>query len=334
MINKSHGSSSSSNGCAIAIVIALTMGVAVLTMIIILVVEVNEARYFARRWGETSFSTAPYRGKLTSAPLSISDKKEKCDRALTCLSVVDAALLSAQTGNPIVSPPGVSSLVVKSYPGHPALVCFFTEETRRWIAYRGTLNYEELINDDFELNYAKEHYQSQARLLLEAGLPTLFSAPQIQWKAWSKAKVHLGFQSLYELTAADVKAFVDVDRSTPVHVGGHSLGAGLAAMCAADLASQGEVHIRAFLCACPRPGNADFTQYLQSQTDCCTFMNVEDAITNSPPPVTPDFENNNGTVEYCMPPNLVSFGVQGDSLEANHSIKSYKLGIDAVRSTL
>lgn len=316
----------------IIVIICLIVIVAALSTFVIL--EVREASYFAKRWGETSFSNSPWSGILTSRAALDAGKEEKCDRALVCLRAVTSLMTAAKTGKPAVPPIGLDSFMVKSYPGHPSLLCFFEEGGRRWVVYRGTVGYQELIQDDFALDYAKEHYEREASLLLKAGIPTLMAVPQRELKLTDSitAKVHEGFLSLCVLTLADVNAFAASAPSAPLLIGGHSLGAGVAAVCAAVQASQGR-NVRAFLCACPRPGDSILAAYLLSSTECSTFMNVEDPIPNSPLSITPDFESGTGVVKNSVPPNIFAFGVQAGTLEDNHSIDSYTLGINTIKGT-
>jgi hypothetical protein len=291
-----------------------------------------ELKYLAARWvGATVMPTSPLRGVVTSAPGS-GAIAERCDRALLCVEVADALSKGAKAGRPPTMPPGVGAYVVKDYPSHPALLCLFEDvQSRRWVVYRGTLNHLELDEDDFAMSYASKHFQQAARVLIRAGVPTLMSVPQETLDlGGEEVRAHRGFLDLYRRTSRDVEAFAEP--SVPLLVGGHSLGAGVAAVGAAVLASRGFA-VRAFLCACPRPGDARLAAFLRERTDCSTFANLEDAIPNSPPSVAPNFEVAHGLLDSSTPPNVFGFAVQAGSFEGNHSIESYRLGIAATRDT-
>jgi hypothetical protein len=291
-----------------------------------------ELKYLGARWGDAVVEPTPApSGVLTSIAGGPVGAAERCDRALLCLDVAEALMKGARDRRPPMMPPGVGAYVIKDYPSHPALLCLFEDaENRRWAVYRGTLDRWELYQDDFTTSYASKHFQQAARKLIRAGVPTLISAPQETLDLGrEEVRAHRGFLSLYRQTARDVEAFADP--MVPLLIGGHSLGAGVAAVGAAVLASRGFA-VRAFLCACPRPGDAGLATFLRKRTDCSTFANLEDAIPNSPPSVAPNFEVARGLLDSSTPPNVFGFAVQAGSFEGNHSIESYRLGIAATRA--
>lgn len=119
-----------------------------------------------------------------------------------------------------------------------------------------------------------------------------------------------------------------------VIVGGHSLGSGVACICAVLLRDYlQKVHsaaeVELCVAATPKPGNAAFRSLLATMK-CTSYANETDIIPWNPSSVIPDLTRASGLLEYVMPPGLCTFSVVAPTLTGCHAVASYRLGITAL----
>ena len=169
-----------------------------------------------------------------------------------------------------------------------------------------------------------------------------FTFPQVA-HPWGQAED--GFSDLYAQCSADVQASVQRARAAPnVFVTGHSLGAGLAVLAAADLVNSGVAPGAAmYTFAGPRVGDLSFAaQFNRRVAVRWRVVNTEDIVTTVPiatPELFPEGHPHSAfgillmlarklNYEHVGVP--VSFTTHNASIPANHAMQVY---IDALNAS-
>jgi len=168
-----------------------------------------------------------------------------------------------------------------------------------------------------------------------------FTFPQVPH---SLGNVERGFVALYAQTAASVAAAVPRAGGTPnVIVTGHSLGAGLAVLAAADIAASGAaVQTALYSFAGPRVGDPDFAAGFNNRVAAAwRIVNTEDIVTTVPlatpalsaglAPHSPlSFLTSLGQqLDYEHVGCAVSFTTHTGSIAGNHDMQVYLAALNA-----
>jgi triacylglycerol lipase len=168
-----------------------------------------------------------------------------------------------------------------------------------------------------------------------------FTFPQV---AHPLGNVERGFAGVYDQTAASVAAAIQRAGGTPnVIVTGHSLGAAVAALAAADIATSGAAAQTAlYSFAGPRVGDLAFAAGFNSRVAAAwRVVNTEDIVTTVPlatpalssgiVPHNPlSFLNNLGqTLDYEHVGNAVAFTTHTGSIAGNHDMQVYIAALNA-----
>lgn len=171
-----------------------------------------------------------------------------------------------------------------------------------------------------------------------------FTLPQVA-HPWGQTEK--GFTHLYDQCSADVQALVRGAGAAPVvFVTGHSLGAGLAVLAAADLVrSQVAPKAAMYSFAGPRAGNPAFAgNFNKNVAIAWRIVNTEDIVTTLPIP-TPTLDNKPHAVSkfgtaLSLLPSLdyehvgiaVSFTTHKGSIADNHLMPVYIEALNASES--
>lgn len=174
-----------------------------------------------------------------------------------------------------------------------------------WLVFRGTINLYDVLTDA---------HTSQSAWSL--------SAPS---DAHPSPMVHTGFYTSYlELREQIVEWVGRVPSDAKVIIAGHSLGAGIALLCACEEAFFKISTTVLYSFACPRVGNPDFVGILHKNIpNCFRVSNTDDIVVSTPLPITirPFHPHSPYLYEHYGEPVL--FNLNRYSYYRNHSIYTY-----------
>ena len=168
-----------------------------------------------------------------------------------------------------------------------------------FIAIRGTMSYGEILVD---LDYIQKP-------LGTAGTPTTL--------------VHSGFLDLYEKFHTRLVATLRTINPTGIYVTGHSLGAGIASICALSLIKEGFPNTVCYVFASPRVGNIDFVRWVDRTLALFRLENTCDLVPTLPFSVCPNFEDIESPYFYMHAGRVSYYSDNRGSLQNNHLIASY-----------
>jgi triacylglycerol lipase len=146
--------------------------------------------------------------------------------------------------------------------------------------------------------------------------------------------VHHGFLSIYQSMREEIfKTYARIAPYKRLYITGHSLGGALATLHALDVALNGRFQqITMYNFASPRVGNKEFIQkYSSVVRNSIRFVNTHDIIPLLPPqkihcPLTSRYWY------YRHVPKQIKFSIQGGSIRNNHSLLTYKKGIEQLKN--
>lgn len=165
-----------------------------------------------------------------------------------------------------------------------------------WIAYRGTDNLVELVEDLFYGQF----YQ------------TAFTAE------FPEAKCHIGFLAVYSKFKRDVRTFTA--NYTNIVISGYSLGGAIATLTGFDLRHKNVV-VNTF--ASPMVGNKAFAEEVDLHLPLYRHINTCDIIHNLPTSVSPNFIHPENPIFYQHCGEPVTFTDNWLSVTNNHNIAVY-----------
>lgn len=186
----------------------------------------------------------------------------------------------------------------------------FKYQDIHWIVFRGTINLYDCLRDT-KTSQIKPDWP----LIKNSGEPM----------------IHSGFGSLYsELREQMVDWINTLPADSKVIVSGHSLGAGLAVLCASDQIFSQKLNtpVIIYTFGCPRVGNTDFISVLNNNDGdatpvCYRIANTDDVVVNTPLPITirPLHPRSPYIYEHYGIPVL--YNLNRYSYFKNHSIYTY-----------
>lgn len=167
-----------------------------------------------------------------------------------------------------------------------------------------------------------------------------FSVSQKQIQTYNKTQplaninVHQGFLSVYDSMRKQLHATLIRYRPSILYITGHSLGAAMCFVAAADLASSTFddlsflKSIRIYPFASPRPGNNDFATLLQDNyrtivTECFHLANTADITVDVPLSVTPNLDLPWSPLIYTHINQYVPFTKNKGLVPLNHHFPTY-----------
>ncbi len=147
-----------------------------------------------------------------------------------------------------------------------------------------------------------------------------------------EGKVHRGFATLYAPIAQQVyEAAQKLDKSRPLYITGHSLGASLATLAAMDLAirmPEIKDQLRLYTYAGPRVGNVEFAEaHSRLVPNHYRVVNLADGIPTAPPTTM-------GKLVFTHAGQLWGFADYSGDLILGHFVSVYKRAIDAAQEQL
>ena len=237
-----------------------------------------------------------------------------------CLDLI-LRITNGETG-PVKQPKGLKQeLVMYDDKAKPVLGLLWSDPNTNvaWLAFRGTHG-SDTSEWQQDLTYKQQ-------ILPKAQTP----GKQTDFKLYDVAiqpLVHQGFLDIYTKFRTDLYSKLDSLNPKKVIVTGHSLGGGIASLCAIDLTQAG-YPVVAYTAAAPRTGNTVFADVVeQSKLPFYRFVNTADIIPTMPPSVCPNFSQADKPFIFTQCGTEVSFTSNWKSLTNNHMLPVY---IDAVR---
>lgn len=149
---------------------------------------------------------------------------------------------------------------------------------------------------------------------------------QKNYEGFANSKIHSGFARIYKNLAQQTREIANhLNPSLPCYISGHSLGAALATLAAADLAllvPKLKEQIQLYTYAGPRVGNPSFAQmHSQLVPNSYRIFNLADSIPLSPPTI---FRND----VYSHVGEAWSFLTQYGDVLPNHAVDTYRAAIN------
>lgn len=237
-----------------------------------------------------------------------------------------ARIIIAETSGNITSPP---SLVLhgtfKNHPQDPTFGGLWLDsKNTAWIAFRGTLSSTlREWQDDFQYNQES----LPASKIKSAALQSTFTLLN---DSGSTAQVHSGFMDVYKMFRTNLmKALKDINPNNIV-ISGHSLGGGVATLCAVDLASVYPDKVVSYTFAAPRVGNSQLCSLIEQRLKIYRIVNSCDLVPTLPPSVCPNFTNPQIPFFYQHCGQLVSFTSNWKSIGNNHELAVYIDGLQKI----
>lgn len=177
------------------------------------------------------------------------------------------------------------------------------DSTQLWIAFRGTQTSTEWKQD--------------------------FTVKQVPWDSNNNnVLVHSGFYTLYNSLKPQIMSIISNLSVVPeyIYICGHSLGAALAVLCTADLASSFTTSsINTYVFAPPRVGNTAFITMVKEMIpapNLYLLANTSDIVPDLPLPVQPNISQHDSPWMYDQFP-LMTFNTNWGSWELNHMMPVY-----------
>jgi hypothetical protein len=267
--------------------------------------------------GEGPRGTCP--GNVTDLPVPLIQEDNTFDPnvALYCADLVYRVTKNVSTP---LQPPKHLTLVAKlrNLPNDPVFGMLWTYkhqktgDTVAFVIMRGTMNLREWAQD---FTYDQEVFQKtkpiqQAKLafLRDVRIPP---------------NVHSGFLDVYgNFRMTLVQQLLKI-KPKQVLVAGHSLGAGVATICALDLKLLG-YNALAYTVASPRVGDNAFCDIVKSsKLPLFRIVNTADMVPTLPPPVAPRFNEPDSPYIFTHCGELISFTDNWESYFNNHLMPVY-----------
>ena len=187
-----------------------------------------------------------------------------------------------------------------------------TGDTVAFVILRGTMNLREWAQD---FTYSQEIFQ-KTKTIQQTELSFLRDVH-------TSPNVHSGFLDVYGNFRMTVIEQLLKIKPKQVFVAGHSLGAGVATICALDLKMLG-YNAFAYTVASPRVGDNAFCDVVKSsQLPLFRIVNTADMVPTLPPSVAPHFNKPDSPFIFTHCGELISFTDNWESYFNNHLMPVY-----------
>jgi len=206
------------------------------------------------------------------------------------------------------------------------------------VVYRSTASESEALQGDLGGAFTAQYGYADVLRLLHNGIPVPFP-PQVTLDGKESAsndvpKVHAGFWSAYVESGLESDVWRELEKRLqqkrmPLAILGHSLGAGVAAVCVAKSIPRLQLlklpNVYLILTACPKPGNTALqTHILRSNVECICYANEADPVPWLPFSTMPNPISKDGMLEYTMLPGTFLLSRSCPSLLLSHSSMTYR----------
>ena len=208
------------------------------------------------------------------------------------------------------------------------------------VVFRSTASESEVLQADLGGAFVEQYGYADVLRLMHAGLPVP-CPPQVTLEgsktgANDVPRVHAGFLSAYVDSGLEKQVWKELEnrltrssKTPPLAILGHSLGAGVAAVCIARGIPRFQrlklPSTYLILIACPKPGNAALRDFItKSGVECVCYANEADPVPWLPFSTMPDPDSKEGVLEYAMLPGTFLFSRTCPSLMLSHSSMTYR----------
>jgi hypothetical protein len=191
-----------------------------------------------------------------------------------------------------------------------------------WIVFRQTNTKNDVFKDltAYQHNYIRTKNIDQSRLFDTEDTP----------------KIHTGFLTIYETIRADIINTLNTIKPNNIMITGISLGGAIACLCGIDLyfyyktiGDTYQPNIIIYTFAAPKVGDEKFSQLFNDnpRVTLYSLINKADVIPNSPPSVTPNFNDYKNPYFYSSVGISKYADIQRNSLYENHIMPTYVYGL-------
>ena len=191
-----------------------------------------------------------------------------------------------------------------------------------WIAFRGTWNLYEWINN-FKIQ----------QVSYETGRREFKNLPKFMYNN-KDILVHKGFIKIYNELRS--KIFVIINElmrdGIRICVTGHSLGGAVATILGLDLKTSG-YDAQVYTIGSPRVGNPELRdEIVRSDLPHYRIVNTEDIIPQMPLPISPNFSNHADPFFYIHNGTEYTFSDYKKSISTNHAVVTYINNINNIEN--
>ena len=236
---------------------------------------------------------------LVCPDLRTSSLSEKLRYAL---DATERVVVAASGFHDVSFPPGAWNGKVYGVDNDQCVAASFETPHAHWLVFRGTQTTYDLFGVDAKV--------PQTSVMLGD----------------AKVGIHEGFWSLYQRLGIDIP-----DSNKPVACTGHSMGAALCLVAATEMSARLPQPVHSFSFACPRVGDCAFIDVAEKLcAEVVVVNNSLDIVPAMPLPVFPDPskpDDPKALLVYCNPRKMLTFTLQRNSIELNHSLPVYAAGL-------
>jgi predicted lipase len=232
------------------------------------------------------------------------------DRNVSKFAVELISRLIVYKNEEITLPPEIELLKkVYNYDENPVFGIVAKDKSDTvWIAFRGTDNIIELIED--AMYRQKTFIGDQTQLLnMRRGMNP-------------NAKCHSGFLSIYQRFREEIKEVIN--NYTNIVISGYSLGGAVATIAGLDIAYNLGKSAVVYTFASPMVGNKEFAEQVDSTVSVYRHINTCDIVHNLPNSVSPNFLCPSHPIMYQHCGIPIVFTDNWFSIANNHYITVYK----------
>lgn len=203
-----------------------------------------------------------------------------------------------------------------------------------WVSFRGTRTKQEWTQDLMFDQVSYPYKVTESIVIQYSRATTRVEPPTQQIQSFPfNGMVHQGFLNVYTSIQSQLVTTINALPQSTIIVGGHSLGGALATLMMADYASYGNRSMCGYVFGCPRVGNQEFVNSIQT-SNLFRIENVTDLVCGLPTTVSPNFvatEPPENVFIYASAGHLgFLFNDQRSSLMNNHAMQTY---LNALRNT-
>lgn len=253
------------------------------------------------------------------------------ETALYCGDLILRVLNAAAAGATVVLPPGVQLLqTLYDSPGSVFGVVCVNSLKQALVIFKGTTTKAEWKIDFGIRQTSSQQTSRQTKLKFVRPVPRFGAVPNIACALDVPIMVHSGFETAYGALRDQILSALASSSPTTVIVSGHSLGGGVANLCALDVAQNTSIKdVRLYTFASPKAGNPHFAvaQDVAGFTEFYQIQNRSDLIPTMPLAASPNVADRTHPFLYQHGGTSVQFDSNWGSVEQNHILPTYLYNI-------